>query len=265
MNAHDRPDNGEWIEIESRYLSSDDSTEFDYKAPLEEPLRISITHLGKTNYLGIFMRSPGNDLNLVRGLLYNEGIITELDSIDTLTLEDGLAKIALMNDAPYDPSEHNRNMMVTGSCGLCGRSALHDHQPVNSHDTFSQKQIHDMHALAMQQQHMFRETGGTHGAAAFNSKGDMIGCEEDVGRHNAMDKLTGYLLTESLAPSVCTLSGRISYELVQKAIRSGYCILSAVGSATTLAIQLAREYDLTLVSFARVDRMTVLSAPRRIR
>jgi FdhD protein len=117
----------------------------------------------------------------------------------------------------------------------------------------------------MQQQHMFRETGGTHGAAAFNSKGDMIGCEEDVGRHNAMDKLTGYLLTESLAPSVCTLSGRISYELVQKAIRSGYCILSAVGSATTLAIQLAREYDLTLVSFARVDRMTVLSAPRRIR
>lgn len=265
MNAHDRPDNGEWIEIESRYLSSDDGTEFDYKAPLEEPLRISITHLGKTNYLGIFMRTPGNDLNLVRGLLYNEGIITELDSIDTLTLEDGLAKIALMDDTPYDPSEHNRNMMVTGSCGLCGRSGLHDHQPVNSHDTFSQKQIHGMHALAMQQQHMFRETGGTHGAAAFNSKGDMIGCEEDVGRHNAMDKLTGYLLTESLAPSVCTLSGRISYELVQKAIRSGYCILSAVGSATTLAIQLAREYDLTLVSFARVDRMTVLSAPRRIR
>ena len=122
-----------------------------------------------------------------------------------------------------------------------------------------------MHAVAMQQQHMFRETGGTHGAAAFNSKGDMIGCEEDVGRHNAMDKLTGYLLCKSLAPSVCTLSGRISYELVQKAIKSGYSILSAVGSATTLAIQLAREYDLTLISFAREDRMTVLSAPRRIR
>ena len=265
MNAHDRPDNGKWIDVESRYLSSDGGTEFDYKAPLEEPLRVSITHLGKTNDLGIFMRSPGNDLNLVRGLIYNEGIISELDSIDTLTLEDDLAKINLADDSPYNPSEHNRNILVTGSCGLCGRSALHDHQPVSSNDTFSQKQIHDMHAMAMQQQHMFRETGGTHGAAAFNSKGDMIGCEEDVGRHNAMDKLTGHLLSESLTPSVCTLSGRVSYELVQKAIRSGYCILSAVGSATTLAIQLAREYDLTLISFAREDRMTVLSAPRRVR
>ena len=265
MNGDDRPGNETWVEVESRYLSLDGNTDFDYMAPLEEPLRISITHLGKTNDLGIFMRSPGRDLNLVRGLIYNEGIISELDSIDTLTLEDNLAKIVLKDNSPYDPSEHNRNMMVTGSCGLCGRISLHDHQPVDSNDIFSQDQIHDMHALAKQKQRMFRETGGTHGAAAFNSKGDMIGCEEDVGRHNAMDKLTGYLLGESQAPSVCTLSGRISYELVQKAIRSGYCILSAVGSATTLAIQLAREYDLTLVSFAREDRMTVLSAPRRIR
>ena len=85
MNAHDRPDNGKWVDVESRYLSLDESAEFAYKAPLEEPLRISITHLGKTNELGIFMRSPGNDLNLVRGLIYNEGIISELDSIDTLT------------------------------------------------------------------------------------------------------------------------------------------------------------------------------------
>ncbi|MED5268155.1 MAG: hypothetical protein VYB00_04980, partial [Candidatus Thermoplasmatota archaeon] len=76
MNADERPNNGKWADMESRYLSGDEGSEFDYKAPLEEPLRISITHLGKTNELGIFMRSPGNDLNLVRGLIYNEGIIS---------------------------------------------------------------------------------------------------------------------------------------------------------------------------------------------
>ena len=265
MNADERPNNGKWVDVESRYLSGDERSEFDYKAPLEEPLRISITHLGKTNELGIFMRSPGNDLNLVRGLIYNEGIISGLDSVESLTLEEDLAEIVLADDSQYNSSEHNRNILVTGSCGLCGRSELHDHQLVKSNHIFSQKQIHDMHVMAMQQQQMFRETGGTHGAAAFNSKGDMIGCEEDVGRHNAMDKLTGHLLSESLEPSVCILSGRVSYELVQKAIRSGYCILSAVGSATTLAIQVAREHDLTLISFTREDRMTVLSAPRRVR
>ncbi|MAV95429.1 MAG: formate dehydrogenase family accessory protein FdhD [Euryarchaeota archaeon] len=265
MKGHDRHDNEKWVDVESRYLTLIEDVEFDYKAPLEEPLRISITHLGKTNELGIFMRSPGSDLNLIRGLIYNEGIISDLDSIENVTLQDDLANIALTDDSPYEPSEHNRSIMVTGSCGLCGRANLHDHQLVSSNDIFSQKQIHDMHAIAMQQQRIFKQTGGTHGAAAFNSKGNIIGCEEDVGRHNAMDKLTGYLLSESLAPSVCTLSGRISYELVQKAIRSGYCILSAVGSATTLAIQLAREYDLTLISFVRGDRMTVLSAPRRIK
>ena len=206
MNTDERPNNGKWVDVESRYLSGDELSEFDYKAPLEEPLRISITHLGRTNELGIFMRSPGNDLNLVRGLIYNEGIISGLDSVESLTLEDDLAEIVLADDSQYNSSEHNRNILVTGSCGLCGRSELHDHQLVKSNHIFSQKQIHDMHAMAMQQQQMFRETGGTHGAAAFNSKGDMIGCEEDVGRHNAMDKLTGHILSESLEPSVCILS-----------------------------------------------------------
>ena len=147
MKAHDRPDNGKWVDVESRYLSSDENTEFDYKAHLEEPLSISITHLGKNNELGIFMRTPGNDLNLVRGLIYNEGIISDLDSIETFTLEDDSAKIVLGDDSPYDPSEHNRNIMVTGSCGLCGRSALHNHNRVDSNDIFTQKQIHDMHAM----------------------------------------------------------------------------------------------------------------------
>ena len=264
MGAHDQPNNGRWLGVESRYLTLNGGTDIDYNAPFEEALRISITHLGKTNDIGVFMRTPGNDLNLVRGLLYNEGIISELNSIHNLTVEDDIARVVLAEGSNYNPTEHKRNILVTGSCGLCGRSDLHSHQKVTSEDKFSQKQIHDFHVIAMKNQELFKQTGGTHGAAAFDCNGVFIGSEEDVGRHNAMDKLTGYLLSKSLAPSVCTLSGRVSYELVQKAIRSGYCILSAVGSATTMAIHLAREHDLTLISFARENRMTVLSSPRRV-
>lgn len=264
MNTHDRPNNGGWEDLDSRYLSPDEDTFFEYMAPLEQPLTISVTHSGQTHELGIFMRTPGNDLKLVRGLIYNEGIISDLDELESITLEDNLASIVLSDESTYDPSLHNRKIMVTGSCGLCGRNGLHDLQEVDSDARFSQNQIHDMHDIAMKQQRIFRKTGGTHGAAAFNSAGDIIGCEEDVGRHNAMDKLTGHLLSNSLVPSTCILSGRISYELVQKAIRSGYCVISAVGSATNLAIQVARDHDLTLISFTREDRMTILSAPRRI-
>ena len=264
MNTHDRPNNGGWEDLDSRYLSPDEDTFFEYMAPLEQPLTISVTHSGQTHELGIFMRTPGNDLKLVRGLIYNEGIISDLDELESITLEDNLASIVLSDESTYDPSLHNRKIMVTGSCGLCGRNGLHDLQEVDSDARFSQNQIHDMHDIAMKQQRIFRKTGGTHGAAAFNFAGDIIGCEEDVGRHNAMDKLTGHLLSNSLVPSTCILSGRISYELVQKAIRSGYCVISAVGSATNLAIQVARDHDLTLISFTREDRMTILSAPRRI-
>ena len=265
MNSHDRPNDGGWEDLDSRYLSNDEDTFFEYTAPLEEPLTISVTFNGQSNQLGIFMRTPGHDLKLVLGLVYNEGIISDPVEVESIILEDNLANIVLSDESTYDPSLHNRKIMVTGSCGICGRNGLHDLQEVKSDARFSKKQIHDMHDIAMKQQRIFRKTGGTHGAAAFNSVGEIIGCEEDVGRHNAMDKLTGHLLSNSLVPSTCILSGRISYELVQKAIRSGYCVISAVGSATNLAIQVARDNDLTLISFARDDRMTILSAPRRIR
>ena len=109
------------------------------------------------------------------------------------------------------------------------------------------------------------DTGKKHVRKTRRDKnGMMISIMEDVGRHNAMDKVTGQLVIEGKTPSVCVLSGRISYELVQKALMTGFKVVSAVGSATTLAIQVAKENDLTLISFSRGDRMTILSAPRRV-
>ena len=263
MEGHHGGKRPAWISVDSRVIGRQDDSIANYKAPLENPLRIVLS--GNLSHdLGIYMRTPGNDLELITGLLYNEGIINGHEDIISTEIDGEVATVLLRDVNPQSISPNDRPFLVTGSCGVCGRGELHDHKMVDSEETVSQHSLHEYHKTARNHQRLFYHTGGTHGATAFDVNGFMISSMEDVGRHNAMDKVTGQLLIEGKSPSVCVLSGRISYELVQKALRTGFKIVSGVGSATSLAIQVAMENDLTLISFSRGDRMTVLSAPRRV-
>ena len=263
MEGHHDGKRPAWISVDSRVIGRQDDSIANYKAPLENPLRIVLS--GNLSHdLGIYMRTPGNDLELITGLLYNEGIINSHEDIISTEIDGEVATVLLRDVNPQSISPNDRPFLVTGSCGVCGRGELHDHKMVDSEETVSQHSLHEYHKTARNHQRLFYHTGGTHGATAFDVNGFMISSMEDVGRHNAMDKVTGQLLIEGKSPSVCVLSGRISYELVQKALRTGFKIVSGVGSATSLAIQVAMENDLTLISFSRGDRMTVLSAPRRV-
>ena len=263
MEGHHDGKRPAWISVDSRVIGRQDDSIANYKAPLENPLRIVLS--GNLSHdLGIYMRTPGNDLELITGLLYNEGIINGHEDIISTEIDGEVATVLLRDVNPKSISPNDRPFLVTGSCGVCGRGELHDHKMVDSEETVSQQSLHEYHKTARNHQRLFYHTGGTHGATAFDVNGFMISSMEDVGRHNAMDKVTGQLLIEGKSPSVCVLSGRISYELVQKALRTGFKIVSGVGSATSLAIQVAMENDLTLISFSRGDRMTVLSAPRRV-
>ena len=263
MEGHHDGKRPAWISVDSRVIGRQDDSIANYKAPLEDPLRIVLS--GNLSHdLGIYMRTPGNDLELITGLLYNEGIINSHEDIISTEIDGEVATVLLRDVNPQSISPNDRPFLVTGSCGVCGRGELHDHKMVDSEETVSQHSLHEYHKTARNHQRLFYHTGGTHGATAFDVNGFMISSMEDVGRHNAMDKVTGQLLIEGKSPSVCVLSGRISYELVQKALRTGFKIVSGVGSATSLAIQVAMENDLTLISFSRGDRMTVLSAPRRV-
>ena len=263
MEGHHDGKRPAWISVDSRVIGRQDDSIANYKAPLENPLRIVLS--GNLSHdLGIYMRTPGNDLELITGLLYNEGIINDHEDIISTEIDGEVATVLLRDVNPQSISPNDRPFLVSGSCGVCGRGELHDHKMVDSEETVSQHRLHEYHKTARNHQRLFYHTGGTHGATAFDVNGFMISSMEDVGRHNAMDKVTGQLLIEGKSPSVCVLSGRISYELVQKALRTGFKIVSGVGSATSLAIQVAMENDLTLISFSRGDRMTVLSAPRRV-
>ena len=263
MKQHPGGKSPTWASVDSRVLGRQKMSLVDYKAPVEKPLRIVLS--GEEDHdLGLYMRTPGKDLELITGLLFNEGVISGPSDISSIEIQDDVATV-LMNDAEVEfASSHNRPFLVTGSCGVCGRRELHNHKKVDSEETVSQHRLHEYHKTAWDHQKLFEHTGGSHGAAAFDENGIMISIMEDVGRHNAMDKVTGQLVIEGKTPSVCVLSGRISYELVQKALMTGFKVVSGVGSATTLAIQVAKENDLTLISFSRGDRMTILSAPRRV-
>ena len=263
MEGHHDGKRPAWISVDSRVIGRQDDSIANYKAPLENPLRIVLS--GNLSHdLGIYMRTPGNDLELITGLLYNEGIINDHKDIISTEIDGEVATVLLRDVNPQSISPNDRPFLVSGSCGVCGRGKLHDHKMVESEETVSQHRLHEYHRIARNQQRLFHQTGGTHGATAFDVNGIMISSMEDVGRHNAMDKVTGQLVIDGKTPTVCVLSGRISYELVQKALRTGFKIVSGVGSATSLAIQVAKENDLTLISFSRGDRMTVLSAPRRV-
>ena len=238
---------------------------------LEEPLHIKIQIRGTEYSLGLTMRTPGSDDILAYGFVFAEGIIDSIQEVIEVAIGPDEIILTLSDTVEFDAEAHRRLTTITSSCGVCGKTSLSHLPGCQDYQLNSQFQIGPnilvKSSLSMTSvQTLFKLTGGTHAAGAFDVEGNLIFHEEDVGRHNAMDKLVGKLMLNDIDTNqhFVMVSGRSSFELVQKAIRAGFPILGSVGAASSLAIDLAREHNLTLASFVKDNRMVIHSSSHRI-
>ena len=243
---------------------------------VEQPLQITLSWQEQTKVnnkvFTITMRTPGHDFNLIIGLLHSEGVIKKLHQIDSINLasEEGVVGegehnewlVTFINGFTPDLSSLERYMMSYSSCGLCGTTSLKNlelkteiHLSYPEHKkTLSTQSLLLLSNKMRRKQGLFDQTGGVHGAALFNQQLDIEQLYEDIGRHNAVDKVIGALLasgesSQDAALWLLLVSGRISFEIVQKTIMAGISVLVGVGSPSDLAIQAAKRFDLTLIGF----------------
>lgn len=231
---------------------------------VEEPLEIRLGYTdprkGRTHRsISITMRTPGADTALALGFLYAESIIADAGTIDSIeTATPNVIRIELHGDASFDPLRLERHFYTTSSCGVCGKASL-EALGTAGFDALTDcgfslpaTTLYGLGAKLREHQTLFRHTGGNHGVALFNQNGDIDAIAEDVGRHNAMDKLVGSLLQQGRLPlhtHGILLSGRASFELLQKALAARCPLVVAVGAPSSLAVELAQEFNITLVGF----------------
>jgi FdhD protein len=246
---------------------------------IEEPLEIRVRFRRGSNSVqkpvSVTMRTPGSDRELAAGFLFTEGIIHEPSWIESTELKDNKENsilIALSHDV--DLKRLERHFYTSSSCGVCGKKSI-EALAINREIALlpSSPQVDWQTILALperllQEQAHFSKTGGLHAAALIGSDGTVRAVREDVGRHNAVDKVIGHALltnTINLSDSILMVSGRAGFELVQKAIMASIPIMAAVGAPSTLAVELARQYDLTLIGFLRGNRFNLYSGRQRIK
>lgn len=248
----------------------------------EEPLEIRLPRNGRGHHsLAVTMRTPGNDFELVAGFLFSEGLVTRRDQISSLTYcvdreVDEEQRFNIVNAAiPHqarDLERLERHFTMSSACGVCGKAQLdaletRGIEPVRSAMRVAPETILALPDRLLGAQHVFAKTGGLHAAALFGGKGELQAVREDVGRHNAVDKLIGSRLLENAMPlgdCIALVSGRSSFEIVQKAAVAGVPILCAVSAPSSLAIELARRFNITLIGFLRPGRFNIYSGRQRI-
>ena len=253
---------------------------------IEEPLEISLKFKDKdkwiTNSLSITMRTPGHDEDLVRGFLFNEQIIQNLKDIENIksfgnkigqyNIQNKILVI-LNNSENVNISKIKRDFLTNSSCGVCGKSSLDaleiikkDKTP-KSNPKLSKEIIINSPSILRKNQSEFAKTGGIHASGIFSSGGNLISLREDVGRHNALDKLIGdSLLNNHLQPNdqFITCSGRLNFELVQKVLMTNIGIMIGVGAPTSLAIDLANRFDMTLIGFVKEDSFNIYTNNQKV-
>jgi len=227
---------------------------------VEEPLQIIVDSVPYT----VLMRTPGDDIALAAGFCLTEGLIenaAELGAIQACDVEDA-NQVAVTRAGDHPPLRPPRQT-VASSCGLCGRELIadimRDLSPMTRPFTISTERLLALGRQMQAGQRHFRTTGGTHAAALFDRAGEMLSFGEDVGRHNALDKAIGRLLLDDRLAQACSavISGRCSFEMVQKAARAGIPLLASVSAPTHLAVQLAAQVHMTLVGFLRKETLTI--------
>lgn len=240
----------------------------------EEPLEI---RLG-TSPLTVTMRTPGDDLELAAGLLFTEGIVRRREEIVSLrhSQEKGhgenVVLVDLAENVVFDQERVRRNFLATSGCGLCGKTTIESIRArgvsrPNPQLRIGPKVLCRLPAALRSAQALFERTGGLHAAAVFTARGELLAVREDVGRHNAVDKIVGWALLEGhlpLSERLLLVSGRGGFEIVQKALVAGFPVVASISAASSLAVQLAREMGLTLVGFLRGERFLLYSGEERL-
>ena len=253
---------------------------------IEEPLEISLKYKDQnkwlTNSLTITMRTPGHDEDLVRGFLFNEQIIQDLNEIDNIesfgnkvgeyNIQNKIL-ITLNNSKNINISKIKRDFMVNSSCGVCGKTSLDALEIIKKEKTsrsdpkLTKEVIIKSPLILRKNQSEFSKTGGIHASGLFSSDGNLISLREDVGRHNALDKMIGNALNKNqIEPKnqFITCSGRLNVELVQKVLMTNTALMIGVGAPTSLAIDLANRFDITLIGFVKEDSFNIYTNNQKV-
>ena len=265
-----------------RLNQSDDRERRDHVA-VEEPLEIRLetdqTGTVEEVPVAVTMRTPGDDFDLSAGFLLSEGILQRGSDIAGIRYcqnvdpqEYNVVTVSLRSGVPFDPESLNRNFYVTSSCGVCGKASLEavEHlgcAPLTPSWSIPQERLRAVPERLRESQPTFERTGGIHAAGLFSPEGDVWAVREDVGRHNAVDKVLGHAhLTNpnGLLESGLVVSGRTSFEILQKAVVSGVGVVAAVGAPSSLAIDMARRFNVTLTGFHRDDGFNLYAGPERV-
>ncbi len=271
-------------------IDKDGVRKLDDKLAVEEPLEIRIgfeeSGIKVTKNISVTMRTPGNDFELAAGFLFTEGLINDRRSIKDIKYCNPLAKgakarnevqVDLQDGVKIDLSKLERHFYTSSSCGVCGKSSIHAVKVNNKFSSpkktesgpfVSAETIYSLPDKLNSSQSLFESTGGIHATALFSVTGELELLKEDVGRHNAMDKVIGASLLLGKIPLsdyIGVVSGRASFELLQKASLAGIPIVAAVGAPSSLAFELAKEFNLTLLGFVSKSRFNIYHGGWRIK
>ena len=267
-------------------LKSNKQQKIEDSISIEEPLEMLLKYKKNDEWvienISITMRTPGNDEDLIAGFLFNEKIIENLNQIEKIDKEgEKVGKYNLQNKIVVtindtkniDIGKLKRNFLTNSSCGVCGKTSLDSLEVIKtgkiikSVPKIKYETIIQAPDLLRQNQSEFSKTGGIHASGLINASGKIVAVREDVGRHNALDKLIGYALKNNLLDpenQFLTCSGRLNFELVQKALMSNIAVLAGVGAPTSLAIDLAKHFDMTLLGFVKKEGFNIYSNKDRI-
>ena len=268
-----------------RFTELDSDSREDLLA-VEEPLEIRISYsygnqIGMKN-ISVTMRTPGNDKALALGFLFTEGIIDSIDQVKSVSYlkvdcsnnKENIVVVELNEGVEPNLGTADRNFYTTSSCGVCGKGSIQSIKTVSKFQgmvpeiqSFGAKVLFDLPEKLRSAQDNFEVSGGIHASGIFTSDGELMFLREDVGRHNALDKLIGHALQEGLLPLnrfVLLLSGRASFELIQKAAMAGISIVAAIGAPSSLALELAKEFNITLIGFLKNNRFNIYNQNENI-
>lgn len=266
--------------ITIKKVTSTGVIEADDQLAVEEPLEIRLKYNLNGNQtkksISVTMRTPGNDEELAVGFLFTEGIINNRNQVEnakTDLFDENKVTVTLAENVIPKLQTTERNFYTTSSCGVCGKSSI---DAIKTVSHFQQKEdnilvpanlFYTLHQALRKEQEVFQNTGGLHASALFDLQGNFILLREDVGRHNALDKVIGASFLSAHLPlsnRILLLSGRASFELIQKASMAGIKIVAAIGAPSSLALQLAEDFGITLIGFLGKERFNIYSGSQRI-
>jgi FdhD protein len=259
------------VEISVVKISGCTSRQVQDSLAIEEPLELQLVYgaadARQTKAISVTMRTPGNDFELAAGFLMTEGVVRDSNDIERIVPAEvqNAVRVELGPDVPVSIANLQRNFYTTSSCGICGKASLLALQtvcPPRVKNTFAidAQVLRALPDRLRETQRIFDRTGGLHGAALFDSGGQLLAVREDVGRHNAVDKVLGSEFLADRTPlrnRLLLLSGRASFELLQKALMAGVSMVASVGAPSSLAVQVAREFDIILAGFLREQNFNV--------